>query len=130
MTSDSIAVPAPAPGAQAADTGTSPQQLLKERTARLEDAYALRKPDRVPIVMPASYFLADWGGVSHQRLVEDDATRQRLLEEAALHFQPDSIFGVFNDLRAPLALADAAEGQAASDEWTAASERRMAELGF
>ena len=86
MTSDSTTVPAPAPGAQAADAGKSPQQLLKERTARLEDAYALRKPDRVPIVMPASYFLADWGGVSHQRLVEDDATRQRLLEEAALHF--------------------------------------------
>ena len=106
MTSDTVAEPAPAPGAQAADAGKSPQQLLKERTERLEDAYALRKPDRVPIVMPASFFLADWGGVSHQQLVEDDATRQRLLEEAALHFQPDSIFGVFNDLRAPLALGD------------------------
>jgi Uroporphyrinogen decarboxylase (URO-D) len=106
MTSDGTAVPAPAPSDQAADAAKSPQQLLKERTTRLEDAYALRKPDRVPIFMPASYFLANWGGISHQRLLEDHSKRQQLLEEAALHFQPDSIFGVFNDPRAPLALGD------------------------
>lgn len=90
----------------AGSNGASPAQLLKERTARFEDAYALRKPDRVPIFLPASYFLADWGGVTHQRLVEDDDVRQQLLEAAGLHFQPDSIFGVFNDPRAPLALGD------------------------
>ena len=90
----------------AADAGKSPEQLLRERTARLEDAFALRKPDRVPIFLPASYFLANWGGISHQRLVEDHAKRQELLEQAAMHFQPDSIMGPFNDLRAPLALGD------------------------
>ncbi len=90
----------------ATDAGKSPERLLAERTARLEDAFALRKPDRVPIIMPASYFLAGWGGVSNQRLAEDDDIRQRILEDAALHFQPDSIIGVFNDPRAPLALGD------------------------
>ena len=101
MTSDITAAPL-----LAADAGKSPEQLLRERTARLEDAYALRKPDRVPIFMPASYFLANWGGISHQRLLEDHAKRQGLLEQAAMHFQPDSIMGPFNDLRAPLALGD------------------------
>ena len=92
--------------ALAADAGKSPEQLLAERTARFADAFALRKPDRVPIFMPAGFFLADWGGVSHQRLVEDHDKRQQLLEQAALHFQPDSILGLFNDSRAALALGD------------------------
>lgn len=93
------------PGA-AADAGKSAKELFAERTARLEDAYALRRPDRVPVFMPASYFLANWGGISNQRLGEDDDIRQRILEEAALHFQPDTILGPFNDPRAPLALGD------------------------
>jgi uroporphyrinogen-III decarboxylase len=94
-----------APGVAAYD-GKSPAQVLAERTKRFDDAFALRRPDRVPLIMPASYFLAGWGGVSNQRLAEDDDTRQRILEEAALHFQPDAIIGVFNDPRAPLALGD------------------------
>ncbi|HEU5156588.1 MAG TPA: uroporphyrinogen decarboxylase family protein [Streptosporangiaceae bacterium] len=101
MSSDITAMPAPA-----ADAGKSPERLLAERTRRLEDAYALRRPDRIPIFMGASYFLAQWGGITHQRLLEDHDMRQRLLERAALHFQPDSIFGVFNDPGAALALGD------------------------
>ena len=101
MTSSDIASPA-----LTADEGKSPEQLLAERTARFEDAKALREPDRVPIFMPAGYFLADWGGVSHKQLVEDDETRQRLLEQTAAHFQPDTILGLFNDPRAALALGD------------------------
>jgi hypothetical protein len=103
MTSD---ISAALPGAVTADAGKSGAELFAERTARLEAAYSLRRPDRVPLVMPASYFLAGWGGVSNQRLAEDDDVRQRILEEAALHFQPDSIIGVFNNPRAPLALGD------------------------
>ena len=101
MTSDITASLAPQ-----ADAGKSPEQLLAERSARFEDASALRKPDRIPIFMPVSFFLADWGGVSHQQLLEDHDKRQQLLERAALHFQPDSILGVFNDPRAALALGD------------------------
>ena len=101
MTSDITASLAPQ-----ADAGKSPEQLLAERSARFEDACALRKPDRIPIFMPVSFFLADWGGVSHQQLLEDHDKRQQLLERAALHFQPDSILGVFNDPRAALALGD------------------------
>lgn len=95
-----------APPALAADAGKPPEQLLAERTVRFADAFALRKPDRVPIFMPAGYFLADWGRVSHRRLLEDHDKRQQLLEQAAMHFQPDSIFGLFNDPRAALALGD------------------------
>lgn len=101
MTSDITASPA-----LPADAGKPPEQLFAERTARFADAFALRKPDRVPVFMPASFFLADWGGITHRRLLEDDDKRQQLLEQAALHFQPDSILGVFNDPRAALALGD------------------------
>lgn len=101
MTSEISAMPA-----LAADAGTSPERLLAERTRRLEDAYALRRPDRIPIVMAASYFLAQWGGITHQRLLEDHDMHQQLLEQAALHFQPDSILGLFNDPGAALALGD------------------------
>lgn len=101
MTSDITASPA-----LAADAGKAPEQLLAERTARFEDACALREPDRIPIFMPAGYFLADWGGVSHKQLLEDHEKRQQLLEQAAVHFQPDAILGLFNDPRAALALGD------------------------
>lgn len=85
---------------------TSAEQLLAERTRRLDDAIALREPDRVPIVMPASYFLAQWGGITHQRLLADHEKRQELTERAALHFEPDAILGLFNDPGAALALGD------------------------
>ena len=63
----------------------SREQLLAERSARFEDASALRKPDRILIFMRLSFFLADWGG-SATNLLEDHDKRQQLLERAALHF--------------------------------------------
>ena len=71
----------------------SAEVLRAERAKRIEDAIALRQPDRVPIVMSAGYLLADLGGITKQQLLEDHELCQQLLEKAALEFQPDSIWG-------------------------------------
>lgn len=88
------------------DAGKSPEQLCAERAKRFEDALALRQPDRIPIMMPASYFLAEYGGITHQELQDNWEKAQELLEKAALDFQPDAIFGLFNSPRPSLVLGD------------------------
>ncbi len=56
--------------------------------------------------MPASYFLAEYGGITHQELQDNWEKAQELLEKAALDFQPDAIFGLFNSPWPSLALGD------------------------
>jgi hypothetical protein len=78
------------------DVGKTPKQLLAERTKRLQDAMQLKQPDRIPIQLAISYMLAEMYGVTRQEQHENGDKEQEMLEKAALHFQPDSIFGVFN----------------------------------
>ena len=42
----------------------TPQELYKEREGRVLDAIALRKPDRVPVVLETSYFPARYTGIN------------------------------------------------------------------
>jgi uroporphyrinogen-III decarboxylase len=77
-----------------ADISKTPEQLGAERAARIAAAMRLEQPDRVPHIMPIGYMLAELGGVTKQHLLENPDNTQRLLEEAALRFQPDSIHGV------------------------------------
>jgi hypothetical protein len=86
-------VDALAPATSALDDGKSGQQLLAERMQRVEDCVALRQPDRIPVMMPASYFLAEYSGITRQELHEDPARSHAALEKAALDFQPDIILG-------------------------------------
>ena len=90
----------------ASDTGKTPEQLLAERTKRLQDAMDLVQPDRVPIMLPMSYMLADFGGITRQELHSNPEKAQELLEKAGLEYQPDTLFGVYNDWGASLALGD------------------------
>jgi Uroporphyrinogen decarboxylase (URO-D) len=71
----------------------TPEILGEERARRIRDAMQLKQPDRVPLVMSAGYLLAEMGGVTKQQLLEDPENTQRLLEKAALEFEPDSIHG-------------------------------------
>jgi uroporphyrinogen-III decarboxylase len=88
------------------DAGKGPEQLLAERTRRLQDAMQLKQPDRVPIQLSMSYMLADMYGVSHQEQHENPQKEIEMLEKAALHFRPDSIMGVYNNPGPSLALGD------------------------
>lgn len=64
-----------------------------ERARRIRAAMELRQPDRVPLIMPIGYMLADLGGLTRQELLENPERSQELLEQAAMEFQPDSIHG-------------------------------------
>ena len=88
------------------DAGKGPEQLLTERTRRLQDAMQLKQPDRVPIQLPMSYMLADMYGISHQEQHEDADKEMEMLEKAALYFQPDSIMGLYNNPGPSMALGD------------------------
>ena len=70
------------------------QELLGERSKRLTDAYALRKPDRVPISLNLGYMLAKFGGITCQELDSNYERAQQLLEEAAVYLQPDQVMGL------------------------------------
>jgi hypothetical protein len=88
--------------------GKSGAQLLAERSKRLQDALELRQPDRIPISMNASYYLAEFGGITKQELIENPEKQQELLEKAALEYQPDSIAGLLpSDPRPPSSSATA-----------------------
>ena len=82
------------------------EQLLAERTRRMQDALHLRQPDRIPIQLIMSYMLAEMYGVTRQQQHEDDNKELEMLEKAALHFQPDSIIGLFTHSMASVAVGD------------------------
>lgn len=88
------------------DIGKAPEQLFEERNRRIQDALQLKKPDRIPIQLGMGYMLADMYGFTHQEQQESAEKEQEMLEKAALYFQPDAIFGVFNNPGASLALGD------------------------
>ena len=79
------------------DTGKTPEQLFAERTKRLQDAMQLKQPDRIPIQLDMSYMLAEMYGVTHQEQHENARRSWRCWKRRACYFQPDSIFGVFNN---------------------------------
>ena len=66
----------------------------------------LKQPDRIPIQLDMGYMLADMYGCTHQEQQESAEKEQEMLEKAALYFQPDVIFGVYNNPGASLAVGD------------------------
>ncbi len=91
----------------AASDNKSHQQLFKERQQRIQDALQLRKPDRIPIMLPMGYLLAEIGGITKQELHDNAEKAQMLLERAAQEYQPDALFGLFPpDPRPHLLLGD------------------------
>jgi hypothetical protein len=65
------------------------EQLLQERSKRIQDAIALKKPDRVPIVSMWDFFPAKWKGVSVKDVMYDYKLLADLWAECMEHFQPD-----------------------------------------
>ncbi len=71
-----------------------PAELLAERTRRVQAAYDLRVPDRVPISINFGYMLARLGGITCQELESNHARAQELLEQYALYYEPDIAGGI------------------------------------
>lgn len=88
------------------DIGKTPQQLFAERSKRVQDVVQLKKPDRIPIMMGVGYLLAEMYGVTHQEQQENGKVELEMLEKAVQYFQPDVMYGVFNNPGADLAVGD------------------------
>ncbi len=95
-----------APVVHPLDVGKTPEQLCAERMQRLTDALACKQPDRIPMLMGMGYYLAEMGGVTKQTLYDDPAKAQELLEQAALTYQPDNLFGAWHTPEISKALGD------------------------
>ena len=86
---------------------TEAEQRFNKRLNRMQRTVALEKPDKVPIVLPAGYLLAELGGISKQEFLENPEKAQIHKEKVALDFQPDAIAGAFPpDPRPYLVLGD------------------------
>lgn len=88
------------------DVGKAPAQLLTERQQRVTEAFQLKQPDRVPLLMGMGYKLSEMGGITKQELYESPELAQQLLEKAALRYQPDLIFGHWHTPKPSITLGD------------------------
>jgi len=94
------------PATSGPDAGKPAEQLFGERMNRLFTAYALQKPDRIPILLPTGHFLARLGGITRQELTDNHDVENGLLEQAAIRYQPDGMTGLTNHPGYALALGD------------------------
>ena len=68
----------------------SPEDLLQQREKRINDAIALREPDRVPIMFIFGFFPARVSGITFEEAMYDyDKTMQAWIK-AMVEFQPDA----------------------------------------
>jgi uroporphyrinogen-III decarboxylase len=65
------------------------RQLFVEREKRVNDAVALKKPDRIPIACMWDFFPARWKGVSVKSVMYDPQLMFDLWVECLEHFGPD-----------------------------------------
>ena len=60
------------------------------RWQRVMDCVALKQPDRMPIAMFATFWLAKYGGISYRQLMYDYEKTKEIAERAILEFEPDA----------------------------------------
>jgi hypothetical protein len=78
----STATPDAAPGAD-------PRAAYDARWQRVMDCVALRQPDRMPVAMYATFWLAKYGGISCRQLMYDYEATRDMAERAIVEFDPD-----------------------------------------
>ena len=67
-----------------------PEDLLQQREKRINDAIALREPDRVPVMFIFGFFPARVSGITFEEAMYDyDKTMQSWIK-AMVEFQPDA----------------------------------------
>ncbi len=76
----------------------SPEELLRERNKRIEDAIALRQPDRVPFAPFVSFFLARYAGLGFNEAMHDYGKLAGAVRKFMADFQPDAFSDTFRIL--------------------------------
>ncbi len=76
-------------------TAASPTRTTDAKAAhdarwrRVMDCVALKQPDRMPVAMLATFWLAKYGDISHRQLMYDYDKTAEIATRAILEFQPD-----------------------------------------
>src|SRR3989304_1912579 len=65
------------------------EEVYQERTKRVQDAIALREPDRVPFTPFFTFFPAKYAGITFQEAMYDLDKLEMAIEKIVLDFQPD-----------------------------------------
>ncbi|OGA27058.1 MAG: hypothetical protein A3I01_17950 [Betaproteobacteria bacterium RIFCSPLOWO2_02_FULL_65_24] len=63
--------------------------LYDEKTKRIEDSIALRRPDRIPTAFMATFWMAKYGGISHRQLMYDYDAGEDVARRVILDLDPD-----------------------------------------
>ena len=66
-----------------------------ESWQRILDCVALKQPDRMPVAMYATFWLAKYGGISKKALMYDYEQVAAIAERAVLEFEPDVVSPLF-----------------------------------
>lgn len=69
-----------------------------KRWQRILDCVALKQPDRMPVAMYATFWLAKYGGISCKELMYDYEKTKEIAERAILEFQPDTVAPLFGGI--------------------------------
>ena len=69
----------------------TPEELYKEREQRVLDAIALKKPDRVPVLLETSYFPAKYAGLNFDVAWNDYDKWLEITRKTLQDFEPDMV---------------------------------------
>lgn len=70
-------------------TATDNSAQYDQRWQRVLDCIALKQPDRMPVVLYATFWLAKYGDITYKQLMYDYDKTKELAERAVLEFDPD-----------------------------------------
>jgi len=82
------------PGQDAPPTDVADAQR-ERRWQRILDCVALRQPDRMPVALYTTFWLARYGGISCRELMYDYEKTAAIAERAVLEFEPDAVAPLF-----------------------------------
>ena len=83
---------APGPGG---DRPAAADAQRERRWQRILDCVALRQPDRMPVALYTTFWLARYGGISCRELMYDYEKTAAIAERAVLEFEPDAVAPLF-----------------------------------
>lgn len=70
--------------------GETPEELLKERTERFENAIQLKPTDRVPVIVNFDFFAAKYSGITCEEAIYDSDKMIMAWLKVYTDFQPDA----------------------------------------
>lgn len=84
------------PGSDVKDQNAIAAQVAYDaRWQRILDCVALKQPDRMPVSLYATFWLARYGGISYKALMYDYDAIDAIIDRVVLEFEPDAVSTLF-----------------------------------